>query len=89
MKPWRLLVKRRLSRVHKEELDATLSIQNDALAKASADEYAKKKAEGGADAPSAASNSKEALVAARKARLEELFQETVREYDEILSRSAA
>ena len=81
-------MKRRLAKAHKEELDATLSIQKDALAKASADEYAKKKA-GGADgggAPPAAA-SKEDLVAARKARLDELYRETLAEYDEVLART--
>lgn len=88
MKPWRLLVKRRLAKQHKEELDATISIQKDALAKASADEYNKKNAgDGAAGSGGAASSSKEDLAAARKARLEELYQDVVKEYGAVLARA--
>ena len=91
VKPWRLLVKRRLLKLHKEELDALLSVQAKE-AKDAAKEAEKGGASEGASAAGAAGGggdapSREDLVAMRKARLEELFQELVQEYDEVLARA--
>ncbi|KAL1520979.1 hypothetical protein AB1Y20_022537 [Prymnesium parvum] len=60
VKPWRLKVKRRLSRQHQEELDPTVLAAE---------------AEAAGETLSAAE-----LVERRKARLEELYEETVGEY---------
>ena len=84
MKSFRLLVKKRLSRKHKEELDAMLSLQKR--------QKEQEDAEGGgggesSNAAAAAANdgpptpSKEELVAMKKERLEELWQELLAEYE--------
>ena len=84
-KAWRLCIKRRLLKLHQEELDAVLSV------KVKAEKDAAKKGSGGgaggtSDAADDDGPSKENLVAARKARLEELFQELLVEYDQVLEK---
>ena len=71
------LLKRRLAKRHAEELDALLSLQaHDA-------EHSKA---GGASDDAPEKPSREVLVAARKQRLEELYQELCSEYDACLKR---
>jgi len=77
-KPFRLSLKKRINKANKEELDAMLSLQ---AVSADKDE--------GATLPSAEdAPSREQLVAARKARLEELYQEQISEYAECARRVA-
>ena len=75
IKPFRLLVKKRLAKKHKEELDAMLSLhareENEPAAGASSE----------GDAPP----SREALVALRKERLQAMWAELLAEYDSALS----
>ena len=78
MKPYRLLLKRRLSKKHKEELDGMLSIQ--------AREEAEGEAGGGPEGPPPPT--REELVAARKARLEELFVLLLTEYSAVIGKTA-
>lgn len=75
-KPWRLAIKRRLNKKHQEELDALLLVEEEAQdgAGSSSDAVA-------APAP-APLDPKEA----RKARLEELYQQVVSEYDALATR---
>ena len=92
LKPWRLVVKRRLLKLNQEELDAALTVLEKSTKDAAA-EAAKEGAGGSGAAPAAAeaapeAPSREALVAQRKARLEELFQALMLEYDEVLKRAA-
>lgn len=96
-KPWRLCIKRRLLKLHQEELDAVLSVkakaEKDAAKEAAAAKDAAKEATKGAAKGEGGGSSadegpsKEDLVAARKARLEELFQELLAEYDQVLQRA--
>ena len=106
LKPFRLHVKKRLNKKHKEELDALLSVVAEAEARAAAaeDGGSGSKEEGGggggrrrgggggsgedgdAAAELAPVPSKEELVAVRKARLDELYNEQLAEYEEILKR---
>ena len=83
MKSFRLLVKKRLSRKHKEELDAMLSLQKRQKEQEDAE------GGGGGESSNAAASandgpptpSKEELVAMKKERLEELWQELLAEYE--------
>ena len=81
-KAWRLCIKRRLLKLHQEELVAVLSV------KVKAEKDAAKEGGGGGTSGAADDDgpSKENLVAARKARLEELFQELLLEYDQVLEK---
>ena len=74
LKPLRLAAKRRLAKKHKEELDALLSIQEHTGE--DGDKGAGSKA---ADAPP--TPTRDALVAAKKERLEQLWLELLQEYD--------
>jgi GNAT superfamily N-acetyltransferase len=83
-KPWRLAVKRRLLKLHKEELDALLSVQ----AKEEADTAKEVAAGAGAGAGGEREGpSRDDLVALRKARLDELYRELTCEYDAVLERA--
>jgi hypothetical protein len=90
-KPWRLGIKRRLLKLHQEELDAVLSVkakeEKDAAKEAAAAAAAAAPAGSSAAEEADAGPSKEDLVAARKARLEELFQELLLEYEAVLERA--
>ena len=90
-KPWRLGIKRRLLKLHQEELDAVLSVkakeEKDAAKEAAAAAAAAAPAGSSAAEEADAGPSKEDLVAARKARLEELFQELLFEYEAVLERA--
>ena len=91
-KPWRLAIKRRLLKQHQEELDALLSVkameEKDAAKEAKEGKEAKEAAAPASSSAAAEGSapSKADLVAARKARLEELFQELLGEYDAVLAR---
>jgi GNAT superfamily N-acetyltransferase len=89
MKPWRLLVKRRLLKLHQEDLDAPLSVHDREAKEASKGGGGSGGAAGDADADGSEAPPKptrEELVAAKKARLEVLFNELCEEYDEVIHR---
>ena len=79
-KPFRLAIKKRLNKMHKEELDALLSIQAHSDTAGAAD--------GACSAADSGGPSREELMSTRKARLDEIYQEHLAEYAECARRIA-
>jgi GNAT superfamily N-acetyltransferase len=77
IKPFRLLLKKRLNKKHKEELDALLSVQGKQEAEESGDQIGYS---------GDAALSRDALIASRKEHLERLYRDLIHDYDNVLAR---